>query len=194
MPRAGPKKVQAYSAEFKLAAVRLSRQRGAEVQAVAAAPDIPPFMLSRGRKEVRDGRLGGGRAPAVKPPPTHHVRRPQARRRRAAPRRAADARGRLARPRGPALPRQSPAPSLLRPASQSTLGPRRPAPQSDLGRGHYVPARRQAVALSGRRAGPMLPPGARLGARADARRPPPPDGARCGRPPPPPAPRPHLPQ
>ena len=35
MPRAGPKKVQEYSAEFKVAAVRLSRQRGVQVQAVA---------------------------------------------------------------------------------------------------------------------------------------------------------------
>src|SRR5439155_1035288 len=40
MPRAGLKKVQEYSAEFKLAAVRLSRQRGVQVQAVAAALDI----------------------------------------------------------------------------------------------------------------------------------------------------------
>ena len=47
MPQAGPKKVQEYSAEFKLAAVRLSRQRGVQVQAVAAALDIHPFMLSR---------------------------------------------------------------------------------------------------------------------------------------------------
>ena len=57
MPRAGPKKVQEYSAEFKLAAVRLSRQRGVQVQAVAAALDIHPFMLSRWRKEAREGRL-----------------------------------------------------------------------------------------------------------------------------------------
>ena len=54
MPRAGPKKVQEYSAEFKLEAVRLSRQRGVQVQAVAAALDIHPFMLSRWRKAVRD--------------------------------------------------------------------------------------------------------------------------------------------
>src|SRR2546425_9336472 len=38
MPRAGPKKVQEYSAEVKLAAVRVSRQRGGQVQAVAAGP------------------------------------------------------------------------------------------------------------------------------------------------------------
>lgn len=42
MPRAGPKKVQEYSAEFKLAAVRPSRQRGVQVQ---AALDIHPFIV-----------------------------------------------------------------------------------------------------------------------------------------------------
>jgi len=47
MPRAGPKKVQEYSAEFKLAAVRLSRQQEVQVQArprdesLTAAPTIP---------------------------------------------------------------------------------------------------------------------------------------------------------
>jgi hypothetical protein len=46
MARAGPRKVQAYSREFKLTAVRLSQQPGTEVQAVAAALDIHPFMLS----------------------------------------------------------------------------------------------------------------------------------------------------
>ena len=77
MPRAGPKRVQEYSAEFKLAAVRLSRQRGVQVQAVAAALDIHPCMLSRWRKEVRDGVLRGRRAPAVKVPPAREIRRLQ---------------------------------------------------------------------------------------------------------------------
>jgi transposase-like protein len=35
MARAGPRKVRAYSREFKLTAVRLSRQPGMQVQAVA---------------------------------------------------------------------------------------------------------------------------------------------------------------
>ena len=78
MPRAGPKKVQEYSAEFKLAAVRLSRQRGVQVQAVAAALDIHPFMLSRWRKQVRDGRLRGKRSAAVQLPPPREIRRLQA--------------------------------------------------------------------------------------------------------------------
>ena len=77
MPRAGPKKVQEYSAEFKLAAVRLSRQRGVQVQAVAAALEIHPFMLSRWRKEVRDGVLRVKRA-TVKMPPLREIRRLQA--------------------------------------------------------------------------------------------------------------------
>ena len=78
MPRAGPKKVQEYSAEFKLAAVRLSRQRGVQVQAVAAALDIHPFMLSRWRKQARDGVLRGKRVAMVRLPPPRELRRLQA--------------------------------------------------------------------------------------------------------------------
>lgn len=69
MARAGPRKVQAYSREFKLTAVRLSQQPGIQVQAVAAALDIHPFMLSKWRKQVRDGVLRGkGRDLRVPPP------------------------------------------------------------------------------------------------------------------------------
>jgi transposase len=59
MPRAGPRKVQRYSLEFKLKAVKLSQLKGVEVQAVADALEIHPFMLSRWRKEARDGVLHG---------------------------------------------------------------------------------------------------------------------------------------
>lgn len=59
MPRAGPRKVQRYSLEFKLKAVKLSHLPGVEVQAVADALEIHPFMLSRWRKEARDGVLRG---------------------------------------------------------------------------------------------------------------------------------------
>ncbi len=59
MPRAGPKKVHRYSLEFKLKAVKLSQLKGVEVQAVADALEIHPFMLSRWRKEARDGVLRG---------------------------------------------------------------------------------------------------------------------------------------
>jgi transposase len=57
MPRSGPRTVRRYSDEFKLSAVRLSQQPGIQVQTVAAALAIHPFMLSKWRKDVRDGRL-----------------------------------------------------------------------------------------------------------------------------------------
>lgn len=55
----GPKTVQRYSAEFKLKAVKLSALSGVMVQDVAEALGIHPFMLSRWRKEAREGRLRG---------------------------------------------------------------------------------------------------------------------------------------
>jgi transposase-like protein len=66
----GLRKVHRYSVEFKLTAVKLSGMPGVQVQTVAAALDTHPFMLSRWRKEARDGVLkgatsaGGGRPPA----------------------------------------------------------------------------------------------------------------------------------
>jgi len=59
VPRPCPRKVERYSLEFKLKAVRLSQLKGVEVQAVADALEIHPFMLSRGRREARDGVLRG---------------------------------------------------------------------------------------------------------------------------------------
>ena len=59
MPRSGPRKIQKYSAEFKVTAVKLSQQPGLQVQAVARALEIHPFMLSKWRKDLRDGRLRG---------------------------------------------------------------------------------------------------------------------------------------
>jgi transposase len=76
MPRAGPKKVQRYSLELKLAAVRLSEQPDIQVKAVAAALDLHPFMLSKWRKEVRDGVLRG-EAKEVRMPPAREIRRLQ---------------------------------------------------------------------------------------------------------------------
>ena len=81
MPRAGPRKVQRYSLEFKLKAVKLSQLKGVEVQAVADALEIHPFMLSRWRKEARDGVLRGRVAvPAsvMKAPPAREIKRFQA--------------------------------------------------------------------------------------------------------------------
>jgi transposase len=59
MPRSGPRAVRKYSDEFKLTAVQLSQRQGMQVKSVAAALAIHPFMLSKWRKDVRDGRLVG---------------------------------------------------------------------------------------------------------------------------------------
>lgn len=50
-------KTKSYSAEFKLQAVKLSNIDGVQVKDVAEALDIHPFMLSRWRKEFREGRI-----------------------------------------------------------------------------------------------------------------------------------------
>jgi transposase len=55
----GLRKIHRYSTEFKLTAVKLSHMSGVEVQTGANALDIHPFMLSRWRKEVRDGVVKG---------------------------------------------------------------------------------------------------------------------------------------
>ena len=76
MARPGLRKVREYSLEFKLTAVRLSQQPGLEVQAVAAALDIHPFMLSKWRKQVRDGVLRG-RLRELQLRPVREIRRLQ---------------------------------------------------------------------------------------------------------------------
>jgi len=78
MPRAGPRKVYRYSDEFKLTAVRLSQQPGLQVQSVAAALEIHPFMLSKWRKDLRDGTLRGRARPAPQPGPAREIARLQA--------------------------------------------------------------------------------------------------------------------
>jgi len=74
--------VQCYCLEFKRTAVGLSRQPGMQVQVVAAALEIHPFMLSRRRKEFREGRLKPSRRAARPRPPkvtvVRELRRPQA--------------------------------------------------------------------------------------------------------------------
>lgn len=55
MPKLGPRKVYKYGDEFKATAVRLTELDGVQVQEVAQALDIHPFMLSRWRKESREG-------------------------------------------------------------------------------------------------------------------------------------------
>ena len=55
----GPQKVNRYGVEFKLKAVQLSGQPGVLIKDVAESLCIHPFMLSKWRKQVRDGELAG---------------------------------------------------------------------------------------------------------------------------------------
>jgi transposase len=53
----GPKKVHRYSLEFKIQAVKLANHPDIQTQDVARALDIHPFMLSKWKKDYREGRL-----------------------------------------------------------------------------------------------------------------------------------------
>ena len=57
MPRPGPRTTYKFSDEFKATAVRLSELPGVAVQDVASSLYIHPFMLSRWRKDAREGRI-----------------------------------------------------------------------------------------------------------------------------------------
>ena len=57
MGKPGPRTTYRFSNEFKATAVRLSELPGVEVQDVAASLYIHPFMLSRWRKDAREGRI-----------------------------------------------------------------------------------------------------------------------------------------
>jgi transposase len=57
MPKPGPRTTYKYSDEFKATAVRLSGLSGVAVQDVAASLYIHPFMLSRWRKQAREGAI-----------------------------------------------------------------------------------------------------------------------------------------
>jgi transposase len=59
----GPQKINRYGIAFKLKAVQMSNQPGVLIKDVAESLCIHPFMLSRWRKEVRDGELVGRPAP-----------------------------------------------------------------------------------------------------------------------------------
>ncbi len=67
-----------YSDEFKLTAVRLSQQSGVQVKTVAVALEIHPFMLSKWRKDARDGRLRGRAPKALPPGPAREIRQLEA--------------------------------------------------------------------------------------------------------------------
>ena len=53
----GPKKVHRYTLEFKIQAVRLANHPEIQTQDVAHALDIHPFMLSKWKKDYREGKL-----------------------------------------------------------------------------------------------------------------------------------------
>lgn len=59
----GPKKVHRYTVEFKIQAVRLSLHPDIQTQDVARALDIHPFMLSKWKKDYREGKLKPAFAP-----------------------------------------------------------------------------------------------------------------------------------
>jgi transposase len=64
--RKGPVKINNYGLDFKLRAVQLSSQPGVLIKDVAESLCIHPFMLSKWRKQVRDGELSGD-PPPVEP-------------------------------------------------------------------------------------------------------------------------------
>jgi transposase len=70
--------VRKYSDEFKLTAVRLGRQPGLQVKTVAAALEIHPFMLSKWRKDVRDGLIRGRALKTLPPGPAREIAQLQA--------------------------------------------------------------------------------------------------------------------
>jgi transposase len=72
--RNGPLKIKNYGIDFKLRAVQLSNQPGVLVKDVAGSLDIHPFMLSKWRKQVRDGELAG-KPPPIEPDAVAELRR-----------------------------------------------------------------------------------------------------------------------
>jgi transposase len=62
----GPQKISRYGPDFKLKAVFMSQQPGVLIKDVAESLCIHPFMLSKWRKQARDGLLLG-QPPALEP-------------------------------------------------------------------------------------------------------------------------------
>jgi transposase len=59
MAKVKMRKVGRYSDEFKVTAIRLASLPGTLIQDVAKVLDIHPFMLSRWKKEYREGKIKG---------------------------------------------------------------------------------------------------------------------------------------
>ena len=53
----GPRKIYRYPEEFRAMAVRLTEMPNVHVQDVARSLDVHPFVLSRWRREAREGTL-----------------------------------------------------------------------------------------------------------------------------------------
>jgi len=64
--RTGRMKKHRYSNEFKVTAVKLASHPDIQTQDVAAVLHIHPFMLSRWKKEHREGKLKGTGHPDLK--------------------------------------------------------------------------------------------------------------------------------
>ena len=62
-----PRKTWHYLNEFKVKAVQLSLLEGVRVKKVAETLDIHPFMLSRWRKEYREGKIVADKRKKIKP-------------------------------------------------------------------------------------------------------------------------------
>jgi transposase len=67
MPKPGLRRIFKYSEEFKSTAVALSHLQGVLIQDVAQELDIHPFMLSRWRKQVREGTIVAKQPKVEKP-------------------------------------------------------------------------------------------------------------------------------
>jgi transposase len=59
------RRVGRYSNEFKITAIRLATLPGTLIQDVAKVLDIHPFMLSRWKKEYREGKITGEPHPDI---------------------------------------------------------------------------------------------------------------------------------
>jgi len=59
------RKVHKYGDAFKVTAVKLSEMPGTLIQDVARILDIHPFMLSRWKKEYREGKIQGSGHPDI---------------------------------------------------------------------------------------------------------------------------------
>jgi transposase len=78
VPRSGPRKLYKYTDELKQTTDRLSHQPGMQVKTGAAALEIHPVMLSKWRKDVRDGIIRGRAVKAPPPGPAREIAQRQA--------------------------------------------------------------------------------------------------------------------